>query len=68
MTNACHKKCVPPHYRDSELSKGESVCIDRCVAKYLDIHEKIKKKLTSMTQADEATMKKLQGQAGAPGM
>lgn len=67
MTNACHKKCVPAHYRDSELSKGEAVCIDRCVAKYLDIHDRIGKKLTTMTQADEAAMKQMQGQAAPPG-
>ncbi|KAG7214490.1 hypothetical protein INR49_023002 [Caranx melampygus] len=41
MTNACHRKCVPPHYKEAELTKGESVCLDRCVAKYLDLHEKL---------------------------
>ncbi|KAF7663146.1 hypothetical protein LDENG_00216920 [Lucifuga dentata] len=40
MTNACHRKCVPPHYKEAELTKGESVCLDRCVAKYLDLHER----------------------------
>uniref|UniRef100_A0A671DY50 Mitochondrial import inner membrane translocase subunit n=1 Tax=Rhinolophus ferrumequinum TaxID=59479 RepID=A0A671DY50_RHIFE len=29
MTSACHRKCVPPHYKEAELSKGESVCLDR---------------------------------------
>lgn len=54
MTSACHRKCIPPKYMDSELGKGENVCIDRCVAKYLDIHERIGKKLTSMSAADQA--------------
>ena len=62
MTRACHKKCIPPKYRDSELNKGESVCIDRCVAKYLEVHEKIGKKLTTLSMADEDAMKKLQQQ------
>ncbi|XP_054155211.1 mitochondrial import inner membrane translocase subunit Tim10-like [Oppia nitens] len=62
MTRACHRKCIPPKYRDSELNKGESVCIDRCVAKYLDIHEKIGKKLTTLSLQDEDMMKKLQQQ------
>jgi len=44
MTTACQKKCVPPKYKDAELNKGEAVCLDRCVAKYLDIHERIGKK------------------------
>lgn len=34
--------------------KGENVCIDRCVAKYLDIHERIGKKLTSLSTPDAA--------------
>nr|AAD39998.1 small zinc finger-like protein [Drosophila melanogaster] len=59
MTNACHKKCIPPRYSESELGKGEMVCIDRCVAKYLDIHEKIGKKLTAMFMQDEELMKKM---------
>ena len=62
MSVACQKKCVPPKYNDNDLSKGESVCIDRCVAKYMDIHERIGKKLTSMTMQDQETMQKLQGQ------
>lgn len=62
MTNACQKKCIPPKYRDAELSKGEAVCLDRCVAKYLEIHDRIGKKLTSISQQDEASMKKLQAQ------
>ncbi|EDV98426.1 mitochondrial import inner membrane translocase subunit Tim10 [Drosophila grimshawi] len=61
MTNACHKKCIPPRYGESELGKGEMVCIDRCVAKYLDIHEKIGKKLTAMSMQDEELIKKMSG-------
>lgn len=34
--------------------KGESVCLDRCVAKYLDIHERIGKKLSAMSMQDAA--------------
>ena len=49
MTSACQKKCVPPKYNDSELTKGESVCIDRCVAKFMDVHDRIGKKLTAMS-------------------
>ena len=67
MSNACQAKCVPPKYKDAELAKGEAVCIDRCVAKYLDVHDRIGKKLTAMSTQDEETMKKLQGQMqGAP--
>ncbi|XP_027201961.2 translocase of inner membrane 10 [Dermatophagoides pteronyssinus] len=60
MTRACRLKCIVRKYKDSELSKGESVCIDRCVAKYLDIHDKIGKKLNSLSHMDEEAAKKLQ--------
>ncbi|XP_067936142.1 mitochondrial import inner membrane translocase subunit Tim10-like [Watersipora subatra] len=53
MTAACQKKCVPPKYNDSELTKGESVCIDRCVAKFMDVHDRIGKKLTAMSNTDQ---------------
>lgn len=61
MTTSCHKKCIPPKYGDAELGKGEMVCIDRCVAKYLDVHERIGKKLTAMSAADEELKKKMSG-------
>ncbi|XP_017149846.2 mitochondrial import inner membrane translocase subunit Tim10 [Drosophila miranda] len=59
MTTACHKMCIPPRYSESELGKGEMVCIDRCVAKYLDIHEHIGKKLTAMSMQDAELMKNM---------
>ncbi|KAF1571237.1 UNVERIFIED_CONTAM: Mitochondrial import inner membrane translocase subunit Tim10, partial [Eudyptes robustus] len=53
MTNTCQAKCIPSHYKEADLTKGESVCLDRCVAKYLDVHEKLGKVLTNMTQQDD---------------
>ncbi|XP_031720287.1 mitochondrial import inner membrane translocase subunit Tim10 [Anarrhichthys ocellatus] len=58
MTNACHRKCVPPIYNEPELTKGESVCLDRCVAKYLDLHERLGRKLTELSIQDEEMMRK----------
>ncbi len=49
-------------YKEPELSKGESVCLDRCVAKYLEIHERVGKKLTAMSMQDEQMMQKIQQQ------
>jgi len=34
-------KCVPNDYREAELNKGESVCLDRCAAKFFDVHMKV---------------------------
>lgn len=54
MTQACRLKCIPPNYKESELTKGESVCADRCIAKYLEVHEAIGKKLTDLSMKDQA--------------
>ena len=63
MSAVCQKKCVPARYKDSELNKGEAVCLDRCVAKYMDVHDRIGKKLTNASMQDEETMKKIQQQS-----
>ncbi|XP_022198598.1 mitochondrial import inner membrane translocase subunit Tim10 [Nilaparvata lugens] len=65
MTAACHKKCIPPKYKEAELGKGESVCLDRCVAKYLDVHERVGKKLTQISMQDDDLMKRMQTDQGA---
>lgn len=59
MTTACQKKCIPPKYSEGDLGKGEAVCLDRCVAKYLDIHERIGKKLTALSMQEQDLMKKM---------
>ncbi|KAJ2970915.1 hypothetical protein NQ176_g7953 [Zarea fungicola] len=41
LQKACQKKCIPTDYREGELNKGESVCLDRCTAKYLDTSMKV---------------------------
>jgi len=41
MVDSCFKKCIPSKYLESDLNKGESVCVDRCVAKYMDTHIKV---------------------------
>lgn len=58
LTAACHKKCIPPVYGDPEIAKGEAVCLDRCVAKFLDIHERIGKKLGQLSMQDQELLKK----------
>ncbi|KAJ3037107.1 protein transporter tim10 [Rhizophlyctis rosea] len=50
IVDSCHKKCIPPRYQDGDLNKGESVCIDRCVAKYFAVNAKIGEKLSAAAQ------------------
>lgn len=52
LTQSCIKKCVPADYREGDLNKGESVCIDRCVAKFMEVNMKISDKM----QSDQAAM------------
>lgn len=39
------KKCVPADYREGDLNKGESVCLDRCVAKFFEVNMKVSEKM-----------------------
>ncbi|CAG8540366.1 2058_t:CDS:2 [Acaulospora colombiana] len=57
IVSSCYQKCIPPKYIDSELNKGESVCIDRCVSKFFEVNQRI----------GESLQKKGQQAAGATG-
>ena len=65
LTAVCHKKCIAPKYREADLQKGEAVCIDRCVAKYMEIHERVGKKLTEISMQDQEFQARMAGAAGA---
>jgi len=67
LTSACHKKCIPPKYREADLQKGEAVCIDRCVAKYLEVHERIGNKLTELSMKDQEFQQRVSGAMPTPG-
>uniref|UniRef100_A0A060T1J8 Mitochondrial import inner membrane translocase subunit n=1 Tax=Blastobotrys adeninivorans TaxID=409370 RepID=A0A060T1J8_BLAAD len=41
MLTTCKEKCIPARYGEEDLNKGESVCIDRCVAKYFASNLKV---------------------------
>jgi hypothetical protein len=47
LSRSCHGKCISTRYADGELNKGESVCIDRCVAKFNEVQKKVGEKLQS---------------------
>lgn len=63
LTQSCSKKCIPPDYRESDLNKGESVCLDRCVAKFFDVNSKVSEKM----QADAALRQGAASGAGSFG-
>ncbi|KAJ5106365.1 mitochondrial import inner membrane translocase subunit tim10 [Penicillium angulare] len=45
LSESCTKKCVPVDYREGDLNKGESVCLDRCVSKFFDVNIKVSEKM-----------------------
>jgi import inner membrane translocase subunit TIM10 len=46
IINSCHSKCISNSYLEGDLHKGESVCIERCVAKYFEANAKVGGKLS----------------------
>ncbi|KAJ2498431.1 protein transporter tim10 [Coemansia sp. RSA 1972] len=52
LNELCYKKCLIQRYSDEELTKAESVCIDRCAAKYFQVNREVSDKLAKMTQAN----------------
>lgn len=47
MVESCHRKCIAPKYSDGELAKGESVCLDRCVAKFMETYQTISQSISA---------------------
>ena len=45
LNESCTKKCIPTDYRESDLNKGESVCLDRCVSKFFEVNIKVSEKM-----------------------
>ena len=62
LVSSCTSKCIPKEYREGELNKGESVCIDRCVSKYMETNLKIGEKMQSDAQGRAGA-----GAGAAPG-
>jgi import inner membrane translocase subunit TIM10 len=57
LQRSCQAKCIAPDYREPELNKGESVCLDRCVAKFLDASLKISDIMQAQAEAGGAGMR-----------
>lgn len=51
LAASCTRKCLPKDYREADLNKGESVCLDRCVSKYMDVNIKIGEKMQTEAAA-----------------
>ncbi|KXN74063.1 hypothetical protein CONCODRAFT_2956 [Conidiobolus coronatus NRRL 28638] len=43
ISTTCRQKCIQPQYHEPDVTKGEAVCIDRCVAKYFAVSQNVAK-------------------------
>lgn len=50
LVQSCSKKCIDTSYREADLNKGESVCLDRCVAKFFEVNVKVSEKMQGEAQ------------------
>ncbi|KAG7877723.1 hypothetical protein KL905_004348 [Ogataea polymorpha] len=48
LVDSCHKKCFDRNYAEGDLTKNESLCIDRCVSKYFDANVKVGESMQSL--------------------
>lgn len=44
MVDLCYQKCVS-QYKEPDMNVGELSCVDRCVAKYMQVHFRVGTKL-----------------------
>merc|ERR1712080_391696 len=41
LVEQCHSKCINKSYNDSDVSKQEALCLDRCVSKYFETNVQV---------------------------
>jgi mitochondrial import inner membrane translocase subunit TIM10 len=56
MSDVCFAKCMSG-FKEGDLNIGEMSCVDRCVGKYLEAHDKVGKKIAAV----EAQLQQAQG-------
>ncbi|OCK85565.1 hypothetical protein K432DRAFT_249329, partial [Lepidopterella palustris CBS 459.81] len=53
LVQSCSKKCIDKDYREADLNKGESVCLDRCVSKFFEVNVKVSEKMQGEAQQNK---------------
>ena len=54
LVHSCSKKCLDKDYREPDLNKGESVCLDRCVSKFFEVNVKVSEKMQGEANQNKA--------------
>lgn len=53
LVKSCTAKCIDTSYREADLNKGESVCLDRCVSKFFEVNVKVSEKMQGEAQGKQ---------------
>ncbi|KAJ4375556.1 protein transporter tim10 [Didymella sp. IMI 355093] len=53
LLKSCSAKCIDTSYREADLNKGESVCLDRCVSKFFEVNVKVSEKMQGEAQGGQ---------------
>lgn len=51
LVDNCHNKCIQKNYYQGDVDKNESLCIDRCVAKYFEVNVKVGENMQKLGQS-----------------
>ncbi|KAG7666061.1 uncharacterized protein J8A68_000491 [[Candida] subhashii] len=50
LVSQCHNKCINKTYNESDITKQESLCLDRCVAKYFETNVQVGENMQRLGQ------------------
>ncbi|EAZ63955.1 hypothetical protein PICST_38238 [Scheffersomyces stipitis CBS 6054] len=51
LVSQCHKKCINTAYNESDVTKQEALCLDRCVSKYFETNVKVGENMQKLGQS-----------------
>lgn len=51
LVSQCHGKCINKTYSDSDVTKLEALCLDRCVAKYFETNVQVGENMQQLGQS-----------------
>lgn len=51
LVDKCHEKCIQKNYSEGNISKTESLCVDRCVSKYFAVNVQVGENMQQLGQS-----------------
>ncbi|KAL7667088.1 Mitochondrial import inner membrane translocase subunit [[Candida] zeylanoides] len=53
LVEQCHSKCINKAYSDSDVTKQEALCLDRCVSKYFETNVQVGDNMQKLGQSGQ---------------